>query len=318
MEGSCLVDPRHLRRAAGLIAVVVGSMLLAVPAFAQTGDASDDRDTQVVINGRLDVPQGQTDGSAVLFNGTADIAGSLTGALVVFNGDVTISGDVRKDVVVFNGSLTVASGATIGGDVVSRQTPQIADGATVQGEVRSISGAYDLGEFGLLGRFAWWLGYSISALILGLVMLALFPRMDAAILDGALNRIGASLGFGAAFFFALPIAAIVLIAVVVGIPLGLFLLLGLALIYTVGFVVGAHALGRIILKLPRSRYVAFLLGWGILRVVGLVPVLGGLVWLVAAIFGLGVIFTASRARRDVDPMTVRPETGQPVIPAAPR
>jgi len=80
MEGSFTVDPRHLRRAAALIAVVVGSMFLAVPAFAQIGDASNDRDTQVVINGRLDVPQGQTDASAVLFNGTANIAGSLTGA----------------------------------------------------------------------------------------------------------------------------------------------------------------------------------------------------------------------------------------------
>jgi hypothetical protein len=312
------VDPRHLRRTIGFIAVVVGSMLLAAPAFAQTGDASNDPDTQVVINGRLDVPQGQTDASAVLFNGTANIAGSLTGALVVFNGDVTVSGSVRRDVVVFNGKITVTSGATIGGDIVSRQTPQIADGATVQGDVRSISGAYDLSEFGLLGRFAWWLAYGISALILGLVMLALFPRMDAAILDGAVNRIGASFGFGALFFFVLPIAAILLIAVVVGIPLGLFLLLGLALIYTVGFVAGAHALGRIVLKPPRSRYVAFLVGWGILRVVGLVPVVGGIVWLVAALFGLGVLFTASRARRDVDPMTVRPDTGQPVIPAAPR
>ena len=73
------------------------------------------------------------------------------------------------------------------------------------------------------------------------------------------------------------------------------------------------------MKPPRSRHVAFLVGWGILRVVGLVPVLGGVAWLVAALFGLGVIFTASRARRDVDPLMVRPDTGQPMnVPPAPR
>jgi hypothetical protein len=38
--------------------------------------------------------------------------------------------------------------------------------------------------------------------------------------------------------------------------------------------------------------VAFLVGWAILRVVALVPILGGLVWFAAVVFGLGVLVVA--------------------------
>jgi hypothetical protein len=296
------------------VVVLFASVLIVVlsaPALAQSA-SSGDSDAQIVINGRLDVPSGRTDSTGVLFNGTANVAGTLTGALVVFNGDVTISGTVRKDVVVFNGKVTLQPGATVGGDLVSREHPQIANGATVRGDVKGVSGAYNVEGYAWVGHFVWWLGYSISTLILGLLILALWPRFDVAIAERAVTRVGAAFGFGALFFFLLPIAAVLLIAIVVGIALGLFLLLGLALIYTVGYVAGAQTLGRIIMKPPRSRYVAFLVGWGILRVVALIPVLGGVAWIVAALFGLGALFVATRERRRVDPMLVRPDTGRPI------
>ena len=51
--------------------------------------------------------------------------------------------------------------------------------------------------------------------------------------------------------------------------------------------------------------VAFLAGWAILRVVALIPILGGLVWFAAVVFGLGAlvvaIWHARGARRAVAP-----------------
>jgi len=81
----------------------------------------------------------------------------------------------------------------------------------------------------------------------------------------------------------------------VGIPLGLFLFLALALVYSIGYVVGVLALGRLVLKEPASRYVAFLVGWGALRVIALVPFLGGIAWLVSAVLGLGTLWVAARS-----------------------
>jgi hypothetical protein len=52
-----------------------------------------------------------------------------------------------------------------------------------------------------------------------------------------------------------------------------------------------------VVKQPTSRFLAFLLGWGIVRVIGLVPILGGLVWTLVTIVGLGVLWVASRRGR---------------------
>ena len=40
---------------------------------------------------------------------------------------------------------------------------------------------------------------------------------------------------------------------------------------------------------------AFLAGWGILRGLALIPVLAGLVWLAATVWGLGALVIAARA-----------------------
>jgi hypothetical protein len=284
--------------------VLVLGAISASPASAVDGnDELTDRD-QIVMNGRLVVADGDTVDAAVLFHGSAIIDGTVTKSLVVFDGPTEISGHVQQDVFVFNGPVTVRSGAQIDGDLVTSETPTVEAGATVSGQQQRISTRFDAGAFGVAGRFAWWLGYSISTLILGLLLLLFAPNLDAAIIRAGRERTGASIGFGALVFFLLPIVAVVLLVTVVGLPLGLFALLALGLIYTVGYVAGAHALGRFIVKVPTSRFLAFLAGWAILRGIGLIPVLGGLAWLLASILGLGILWVASR-RAATEPMQPR-------------
>jgi hypothetical protein len=274
--------------------LVVGGVL-AVPAAAiDSNDDLTDRD-QIVMNGRLTVADGDTVDAAVLFHGSATIDGTVTKSVVVFDGPTEISGHVQEDVFVFNGPVTVRSGAQIDGDLVTSETPTVESGATVAGEQQRISTRFDAGAVGVASRFAWWLGYSVSTLVLGLLLLLFAPGLDSAIVRAVRERIGGSIGFGALVFFLLPIVAVLLLAIVIALPLGLFLLLALGLLYTVGYVAGAHAIGRLLLKAPTtSRFLAFLAGWAILRVLALVPVLGGLAWVLASIFGLGVLWVASR------------------------
>jgi hypothetical protein len=218
---------------------------------------------------------------------------------------------VRDDVVVFNGRVLIRSGAEIGGDVASRESPQIEDGATVRGSVENITTRFDFENIELAGRIAWWIGYSVSTLVLGLLLLLFAPALDGAIVDAVRRRTGAAIGFGVAVFFLVPIAAVLLLVTIVGIPLGLFVLLALALLYTVGFVAGAHALGRLLVKPPTSRFLAFIAGLAILRLVGLIPLVGSLVWLLAAIFGLGLLTVVARRR---PPLVVVPAAPPPFAP----
>jgi hypothetical protein len=281
------------RNLIAIVASVVG-LGFASPALAQDDDGDTGIEDLIVLTGRLVVPEAETVATAVVFNGDATIDGTVTEALIVVNGRAEISGTVGEDVVVFNGRAVVRTGADVGGDVVSRAAPVIEDGATVGGDVRGIATRFDIEDLGVAGRIAWWIGYSVSTLLLGLLLLLFAPALDPAITDVVRRRFGAAVGIGAAVFFLVPIAAVILMVVIVAIPLGLFVLLGLALLYTIGYVTGAHALGRLLVKPPGSRFAAFLAGLGILRLVALVPIVGGLAWLLASIVGLGLLTVAAR------------------------
>ena len=296
--------PRFVRTALATAAAFASCLFLAGSASAQGTDQLP-RDEQIVLSGRLEVAEGESVEAAVIFHGPATIDGTVRESLVVFDGPAEISGTVEGDVVAFNGRVLVRSGATIGGDLVTVETPSVEPGATVRGEQRGVQGRFDWGDIGFAGRFAWWVGYSASTLLLGLLLLLLAPALDGAIARAARERTGAAIGLGAAAFFLLPIAAVLFLVIVVAIPLGLFLLLALALLYTVGYVAAAHALGRRLVAPPTSRFLAFLAGWAILRGLGLIPVVGGLVWILASIFGLGVLWVASR--RPVAEPPARPE-----------
>jgi hypothetical protein len=287
-------------------------VLLAGPALAlDVGDQPSPRD-QIVLNGRLTVAASEIVDTALLVHGTATIDGTVTGGVVVFDGRTDISGAVHGDVFVFNGVVTVHSGAVIDGDLVTRQSPTVEAGATVRGQQQRVSTRFNTGDLGLASRVIWWIGYSVSTLVLGLLLLLLAPALDPAILRAARDRVGGAIGFGLAVFFLLPVVAVLFLVVVVAIPLGLFLLLALALVYTVGYVAGAHALGRRLVKPPTSRFAAFLAGWAILRVFGFIPLVGSIVWTLASIFGLGVLWVA--ARRSL-PAVPEPPAMPPPTPA---
>jgi hypothetical protein len=104
-----------------------------------------------------------------------------------------------------------------------------------------------------------------------------------------------------------------LLVTVVGIPLGLFVLFALGLIYTLGYTVATHGVGRLVMR-SSSRYVAFLIGLVILRGLALIPILGGVLWLLASVWGLGLLAVAIRAGRT--PRTVTAAGAPPPMPVA--
>lgn len=301
------------------IGVAVVGAAFAPSAFGQDEGGQPNADDEIVLTGTLVVPEGQSVGTAVIFNGDADVQGTVTESLVVFNGDVTVSGSVGDNVVAFNGRVVIRSGAQVGGDVASRRAAVIERGATIGGQVKGITGRFDFETWGWISRYVWWFGYTVSTLILGLALLGFAPSADRALAEAFRRRTGASFGFGALIFFVLPIAAVLLMLIVVAIPLGLFLLLGLALLYTIGYVAGAQVVGRQVVKEPKGRFAAFFAGWGILRAIALIPVLGGLLFMLTTIVGLGALVIALRAAAGTKAGLAAPGVPPPpsAVPAPP-
>jgi hypothetical protein len=287
-------------RQRGIIAlgILVSTLALCGSAAAQDRDSGPPE--QVVLTGHLDVADGETVGDVVVVNGPVTIDGTVDGDLVVINGRLAIAGTVDGDVFHVRGGFRIEAGARIAGDVVSRVAPTISSDAVVEGDV-SRFGPDMFGISIFAARLAVWVAVTASTLILGLLFLLLGPRAaEAAGLVGR-TRVGPAIGWGFLLFLGLPIVAVIALITLVGIPFGVGLLLALLAVYSLAYVATAFVLGRALVRLPRSRLAAFFAGWGILRALALVPVLGGIAWTLSTVFGLGVLLVAAwRARRPLE------------------
>ena len=185
----------------------------------------------------------------------------------------------------------------VGGDITSRFAPDIAPTATFDGRVRSARG-FDVNVGGLtaVSRILVWLATTVSSFLLGLLLVLFVPRAAESVARTAAGKLGASIGFGfldVSSGSRSPRSS--RSASLLGIPLGVGVLLALGLLYWLGYTAGAYALGRRLVSGPGKSMLAFLAGWGILRGLALIPVLAGLVWLAATVWGLGALVIAARA-----------------------
>jgi hypothetical protein len=289
------------------------SVLAAVPAFAAPGGVQprDPDETQVVLSGRVIVAENETVGDVVILNGDARINGSVDGTVFALNGDVLVNGSVSDDVIAMNGRVVAGGGARIGGDVASRDDARISPGATVEGDVESVSRRFAFGQVGLVAAIVIWVAVIVSTLVFGLLLLLIAPRAADAFADAGRTAVGASIGLGIAAAIGLPIVGLLLLASVLGLPLGVVVLLTLGFLYMLGYVASAYFLGRVILRPPTNRFLAYLVGWGILSVAAAIPVLNAIVLVAATVYGLGMIVVAVFRARRGPRETAPPDTARP-------
>jgi len=105
-------------------------------------------------------------------------------------------------------------------------------------------------------------------------------------------------GWGLGALIGIPVLAVLLLVSILGAPLGLSLLLGLALLLFTGFALSAWIVGRLLWRPPRSRWLALLFGWLIASAATAIPYAGGVIVVAGSGFGLGAAMVATwRARR---------------------
>ncbi len=259
---------RRFRLVLACAAVLAWVGLAAAPAAAQTGGITSS-DRRISVSGDVEVARGEVvtgpvaavDGSVfvrgkvtdyvVVGDGDLIVSGRVTKGVVVVHGNAVISGHVGGDVVALTGRVTVTRTGSVGGDVVSRRDPHIASG-TVDGEVRSVDlrGIFTGVIIGFLAYL--WLATTLSTALLGLVFVGLLPRAaDTAAAAG--KRVGASFGWGLVIGVAGPLIAVLVVATVLGLPLGLAMLSGLNVLAPLGYVTAALVIGRLWVKKRTPR-----------------------------------------------------------------
>ncbi|MGZ6708772.1 MAG: hypothetical protein ACXVFN_17730 [Solirubrobacteraceae bacterium] len=295
------------------VRAAIAALLVLLLSAGSASAATD----HVVITGGVVVPAGQTVGDVVVIDGPVRIAGHATGDVVSVSGPIRVTGRVDGDLIAVSDRAFLASTARVGGDLrYGDERPVLAPGARVAGKIKDENWSDAANGWGWVSALAWWLAVSVSTLVVGLLLVWLAPGALYAAERAVRERLGATIGWGLGIAIGVPLLAILALVTLVGIPFGIALLLASVPVLSVAYVTTTWIVGRRVLRnRSASPWVALLAGWGILRLLALIPGLGGLVGLAATVLGLGALAVALwRARRPGAPAT-RPEAPAPGSPA---
>ena len=290
--------PFRTRRAVALLTVLAGVVLAPAAAFAQSSSPSPGRSpedaaqNQIVLSGSVNVPRGATAGEVVVFHGRATVSGVVYGDVVVLDGPIVIGGLVSGSVVALNGPIRLTADAQVGGDVLGAESVRIEPGATVKGAVRETVGFTLQGPLAALGILLGSVAIGVSTLLLLALLLLITPRGADRVAVAARTAPFASAGWGILLALGLPLAAIAAMVTIVGLPLGLAMLLAMSLLFLVGYAWAVFAVGRLLVREPRSRWLALLAGWAVAAAVGLVPFLNLAAWSLGGMIGFGAMAVA--------------------------
>ncbi len=204
--------------------------------------------------------------------------------------DGTINGDVVANV---GNDLTLTSAAKIGGniDYTSPQTmtktasAEIA-GTTTYHEPKTTYYYNNSAWFGW--AMLWWGFWVVSLAFLSVILVALFPRLFSKIQSNAYKQPGYIALTGLAAMFVAPTVIVTAFITVIGIPFGVLLVLLWSSILMLSLPTAMYLLGSRLLP-QTHRVLAVLLGALIIGVVGIIPIVGWLLVLIAIIFGTGTL-----------------------------
>lgn len=216
----------------------------------------------------------------------------------------TLSNEIGRDLIVAAESVRLTSNASVGGRLRywGEAAPSIDEEATVRGPItrRPLPEGWSMerARQGIVGArvLAAVVGF-LSTLILGLILLRVYPLFSHRVTTTIRDRPGASLGVGTAVLFVTPIAALSLVVTLLALPVGVMLLamygvtVYLARIYTMIYI------GQRLLRHEdetTSSTMPFMVGLVLYSLLSLVPVVGGLVTLGTVLFGLGALLIAKK------------------------
>ena len=293
-------------------------------------------DAVVLFGGNADI-QGDVSAAVVVFGGNLKLSGTVEDAVVVFGGNVNLetNATVAGDVVNFGGDVRLAPGSKVAGDLVTLGgKADISPTATVSGDVQQ-SGFGNLGghlptwltdwvtqcvfklrPLSCSVPWVWWVAGAFFLLYL-LTALALRRPVNACLKHLEETPVTSFLvGLLGKLLFPLILGLFAITGIgLLGVP---FLLAALVIAVVIGkvalFECFGRQLGRWFKYEPLQRpLLAFFVGWLLITLLYLVPVLGLVTMVLTAMWGFGAALQAAFAssRRE------KPPQNPTLLPVAP-
>ena len=248
-------------------------------------------------------PRARIAGNASFAGGDIKVLGAVGGYLQAAGGRVLIDGRVDGDVEAASGALELGPNARIGGKLRYRGGAPLKQdpAAQVQGGVERLEVpvrgvAERVPAPAVLG--VWTFGLMVMAAVL----VAALPGFSSRVAETTRARFGWSLLAGFLTLAAIPLAVVLLLVTVIGIPLALLAALAFMALLLVGYVAAGIALGDATLRrwfAARAahrgwRALFAALGVFALGIAALIPWLGALLAFVALIAGMGALLLQAR------------------------
>ena len=237
----------------------------------------------------------------------ATLNGTINGETYGNAQQLTINGSVTGKVSYAAEAVSIGSAAKLGGglEYTSSKKADIKSGAQITGDTKqNIATApenkrQDTTESWLSG----FLFNLLSALVVGVLLLWFAPRFIAGATVSA-RRPGFTMLMGFAALVLTPIAAVMLMFTIIGIPAGILGLTAWGVALYLSHIVAALAIGTLLYRQlnkgdrPFRPYAAGALGILVASLIFAIPFVGGFAAFLAVLFGLGVMVQALRDHID--------------------
>jgi hypothetical protein len=304
---------------------LLAALLWPVSVAAQDRATSNDDDVLVRVHGPISVAQGEVIDTVVGVKNDVTVDGTVRKTLLVIDGTATINGRVDKNVVVIRGTLNLGPTATVKDVTLVRSHLNRDPGAMITGNLKERSqwGGASFGWGAFIFSLFFWLSMTIVILIAGILFAAFGGRQVVNAAGVLSSKLGASLLTALVLWIGLPILAVMALVTVIGIPLGIAIFVFLMpALWLLGYLAAGTRLGLAMVRTPdpiaaRGRLIlAAVLGLLIFQLIGLIPVLGGVIVFFVGWAGSGaLVYRAYRGLSDRGPATAVPPASAPVAAA---
>jgi hypothetical protein len=258
-----------------------------------------------IAAGRVEIEQGAALKDTAIAGGRVTVKGPVDGNLRVAGGHVTLDGPVSGDASVAAGTLELGPNARIDGKLTYRGEQLDRDpAAQVKGGVVRKERGHSWSGGGW-GRGIAWAVWTLGLMVIAAIIAGALPGAARRMQDELRTRPWLASLFGIVALICIPIAAVLVMITVIGIPVGLLALIGYFALLVIGYVTTSVVVGGLLLdrfKSDTAAQTAWRVGAAVLAMLVIaslarVPLVGGLVALVALVVGVGVIVAAPVHRK---------------------
>jgi hypothetical protein len=262
-------------------------------------------------------PDATIGGTASIAGGDVSVKGPINGNLRVAGGEVTLDGPVTGNASIASGSLTLGPNARIGGMVEFHggelhrdPAAQVTGGIIEHARGNAMRHQHELTP---LERFTRGWAWSAGLVVLAALLAGALPGPSQRLANELRERPWMSALLGLLAFSAIPVAAVLVMITIIGIPIGLLALALYAVLLLVGYVWLAVVIGGLILErvspetaaLTAWRVGAAVLAMLAFAILARVPYFGGPLKMAALVVGVGMITAAVfRARQQPQAATI--------------